>query len=267
MESKQYVIRGGIADRERLRILARVMRPTTLGLFEEAGVRPGMACLDAGCGGGDVSFDLARLVGPEGRVVGLDMDAVKLALAQREAEEQQLRSVDFRKADITTCRAEPAFDLVYARFLLTHLSDPAAAVATMRQFLRPGGILVVEDIDYTGYFCYPDCAAVWRFVELYSQSVRRRGADPNIGPRLPVLLSEAGLERVRMNVVQPAGLSGEAKLINPLTMEAIGETVVGDGAASPAEVEQLVAEMHDFARDPRTVVSMARVVQAWGCRA
>ena len=50
MTMPSYIIRGGQAGRERLRLLARVMRPTTAALFERAGVREGMRCLDVGCG-------------------------------------------------------------------------------------------------------------------------------------------------------------------------------------------------------------------------
>ena len=77
------------------------------------------------------------------------------------------------------------FDVVYGRFLLTHLPDPAAALANMRERLVPGGVLVVEDIDCTGHFCEPDSPAFRRFVELYTRTVQSRGGDPNIGPRLP----------------------------------------------------------------------------------
>jgi 2-polyprenyl-3-methyl-5-hydroxy-6-metoxy-1,4-benzoquinol methylase len=57
MAAPHYVIRGGIEGRERLRILARVMRPSTLNLFERVGIASGASCLDVGCGGGDVSFE------------------------------------------------------------------------------------------------------------------------------------------------------------------------------------------------------------------
>jgi ubiquinone/menaquinone biosynthesis C-methylase UbiE len=63
MQKSDYVIRGGIEGRERLRILSRVMRPTTLDLLRRVGIRPGMACLEIGCGGGDLAFDMARMVG------------------------------------------------------------------------------------------------------------------------------------------------------------------------------------------------------------
>ena len=259
-----YVIRGGVEGRERLRLLARVMRPTTLSLLERVGIRPRMTCLDVGCGGGDVAFDLARMVGAEGKVVGVDLDETKLAPARDEATAQQLGNVEFRKSEIGASDWRPEFAVVYARFLLTHLPDPLSALKKLRQALTPGGILVVEDIDFRGSFCHPSSPAYWRYVELYTQAVQHGGADPNIGPRLPGLLREVGCEQVQMHVVQPAGLEGEVKLVAPLTLENIADNVVTAGLASCAEVDQVVAELYEFARDPRTVIGLPRVVQAWG---
>jgi len=264
MGTERYAIRGGIEGRERLRMLARVMRPFTTGLFDRVGIREGMACVDAGCGGGDVTFDLARRTGPAGRVVGIDLDEVKLGLARTEAAALGLANVSFRQAEIGACRFDPEFDVIYSRFLLTHLPDPVAAIARMRTWLRPGGVLIVEDIDFTGHFCHPESPALRRYVELYRRAVQRRGGDPLIGPRVPGLLVDAGFDGVEMHVVQPAGISGEVKLLNAVTMENIADSVVTDGLASAAEVEQIIDELYDFGRSPRTVVSISRVVQAWG---
>jgi SAM-dependent methyltransferase len=266
-ERDHYVIQGGVEGRERLRILARVMQPTTRSLFDRVRIDAAMACLDVGCGGGDVTLELARRVGPGGRVVGWDIDETKLELARREAGEQGVGNVDFRLSDIGHGEVERQFDAVYARFLLTHLKDPAGALAGMRQMLRPGGVAIVEDIDCTGCFCHPPAAAFLRYVELYTQVVRRRGGDANIGPRLPGLLLDAGFEGIQMNVVQPAGIDGEVKLINPITMEAIADSVLSEGLATRDEIDKVVAELYELARDPRTVVSLPRVVQTWGYRA
>jgi ubiquinone/menaquinone biosynthesis C-methylase UbiE len=264
MKTSDYVIRGGIEGRERLRILSRVMQPTSLALLRRAGIRPGMVCLEIGCGGGDLAFDMARAVGPAGRVVGTDIDQKQLDLARLEAEGLHLNNIEFRFADITETAPRQEFDLVHARFVLTHLADPAQALARMRGALRPGGVVVVEDIDFRGHFCYPESAAFRRYVELYTEIVRRKGADANIGPRLPALLADAGFENVQMNVVQPAGATGEVKLVNPLTMENIAGSVLAGGLASHAEVEQLVAELYEYAQTPGTVASAARVIEAWG---
>ena len=265
-DKTHYIIRGGVEGRERLRVLARVMRPATVSLLHRAGIRPGMACLDVGCGGGDVSFELARLVGAGGRVVGMDIDEVKIGMARAEAAAQQIGNVEFRLGSIADHEGEAEFDFACARFLLSHLPEPAAALARIRQALRPGGTLVVADTDFRGHFCHPDRPALWRYVELYTATLKRRGGDANIGPRLPGLLAENGFEDVQMNVVQPAGTDGEVKLITPLTMENIAEAVLGEGLASRAEIDGIVADLYAFARAAGTVASGARVVEAWGRR-
>ena len=259
-----YIIRGGIEGRERLRILARVMQPATHALLHRAGLRAGMSCLEAGCGGGDLAFDLARMVGPQGRVVATDIDERKIEMAHGEARDQLLSNIEFLLADIYNSGPASVFDFAHARFLLTHLTDPARALNNLRKALRPGGIIAVEDIDFRGHFCHPDCAAFWRYVELYTMAVQRSGADPNIGPRLPALLADAGFEDIQMNVVQPAGITGEVKLIAPLTMENIADTVLAQGLASENEISRLVAKLYEFAGTPGTVLSIPRVVEVFG---
>jgi SAM-dependent methyltransferase len=263
MEQKNYIIRGGEQGRARLLVLSRVMRPTTLSLLKQAGIRPGMNCLEIGCGSGDVAFDLARIVGPNGTVVATDIDEIKLRLAQQEAEQHHLTNLEFRLANILEEELEN-FDLVHARFVLTHLANPQKALEKVRRSLNPGGVLAVEDVDFRGHFCHPEHSAFSRYVDLYTKTVQRRGADPNIGPRLPELLLKAGLEGVQINVVQLAAMSDESKLMAPLTMENIADSVLAEGLASPAEVERLVHELYEFARDPGTVISGPRVVQTWG---
>ena len=264
--NEQYVIKGGSDGRERLRILARIVQPTTLSLFDRVAIVPGISCLDIGCGGGDVSFELARLVGPTGKVLGVDIDKEELEIAQREAEAHNLGNVSFEVSNITEWQRNIKFDLAYARFVLTHLQDPTEALSKLFQALHPGGAVVVEDIDCTGHFSYPASPAFNRYIELYSEVVYRVGADPNIGPRLPSLLMDAKFENVQINVVQPAGLQGEVKIIHPLTMDYIRAPVLAYGLATEQEIDKIVEELYDFARDPRTLLSLPRIVQAWGYR-
>ena len=99
---------------------------------------------------------------------------------------------EFRSANVLEpIPGEDQFDVVYARFVLSHLPDPGALVTNLRSRLTPGGVMILEDVDSAGMFCHPPCDAYQRFVELYIAAVRQRGADPNIGPRLPGLLADA----------------------------------------------------------------------------
>jgi ubiquinone/menaquinone biosynthesis C-methylase UbiE len=262
--SSPYIIRGGVPGRERLRILSRVMQPSTLELLRRAGIQPGMSCIEVGCGGGDVAFDMARLVRRGGAILATDIDETKLRLARQEAGQEELTNIEFRLADITEDAPGEEFDFVHARFLLTHLQDPSAALARMWNALRPGGTIAIEDIDFTGYFSYPDCPAQRRYAELYTETVRRRGADANIGPRLPSLLEAAGFENVEMNIVQPASTSGDVKLVTPLTMENIAEACVEEGLVSREEVDRVIAELYEFANTAGTIGCMPRVFQVWG---
>jgi ubiquinone/menaquinone biosynthesis C-methylase UbiE len=258
-----YVLRVGEAGAQRLRLLARVKWPTTRALLRRAGLRRGVRCLDVGCGIGEVTLRMARWVGGDGEAVGVDREEAFLKQARREATRRRLRAA-FRVADASDLTEESAYDLVYARFLLTHLGRPAQALEQMMRAARPGGVIVVEDIDFPGHVCHPVCPAFNRYLELYQAVVRRNGGDPAIGPRLPALLWEAGVEEVGLEVVQPTFREGEGKLVAQITMEHIREAVVEAGLASHAEVDGIVAELDAFVRNPRTIMSIARVFQVWG---
>jgi 2-polyprenyl-3-methyl-5-hydroxy-6-metoxy-1,4-benzoquinol methylase len=112
---ERYVIRGGRHGYARLQVLARARRADTVELLRRAGLRPGMRCLDLGCGGGDVSFELASLAGAQGSVTGIDMDEVKLALAREAATGRGFANVEFRTGNVNDWAEPGAYDFVYCR--------------------------------------------------------------------------------------------------------------------------------------------------------
>jgi SAM-dependent methyltransferase len=261
---KHYVIRGGVQGRERLKLLSRVMHESTAALLDRAGIEEGMTCLDIGCGSGDVTIELARRVGPTGKAVGADIDSTKLDLCRADAQSLDITNVEYRTIDVREHPASGEFDVVHARFLLTHLNDPEAAVEAFYHHLKPGGRVIVQDIDFTGHFVYPESRAFRRFHELYCTAVRKRGGDPDIGPRLPLLLKQRGFADVKVIVTQPVGFEGEVKLLNALTMENIADAVLEDQLATRDEIDETVRELYEYAADEMTIAGAPRIVQAWG---
>lgn len=263
MTADTYIIQGGAPGRERLRLLSRVMRPTTMELFDRIGLQPDWTCLDVGCGGGDVSCDLARMLGENARVIGMDVDAEKLALARSEAQRAGLTNVEFQLHDFCGSGGPADFDFLYARFVLSHLPDPLAALRQMRKFLKPGATFAAEDTDFRAHFCHPPHPAHETYVRLFSATARRRGANPDIGAELPGLLREAGFSDIHVRIVQPCGYTGEVKLLSPLTLENIAASVVDAGLADEQEVNKTIAQLYEVARDETTFMSIPRVVQVW----
>lgn len=263
--AQNYVLAGGRKGADRLRLLARVKWPTTKTLLRRLGLQAGMRCLDVGCGIGAVTLKLARHVGSTGLAVGIDMDDACLELGRKAAVRLGLRA-EFRKQSVSDLREEAAYDLVFSRFLLTHLPAPDVAVRGMVRTARPGGIVAVEDIEFAAHFSDPSCGAFDRYVALYQQVVANRGGDPNIGPRLVSLLMDAGLEEVNVDVVQPTYRTGPGKGIARVTLEHIKAAVVDAGLASSDDVDAIAAELDRFVQDPATLLSLPRIFQVWGRR-
>jgi len=265
MNCSNYIIRGGDPGADRLRVLARAMMPGTLAILDRAGIGAGLSVIDLGCGSGHVAVEMAQLVGPTGRVVGLDMDERVLAHAQELAAEHGAK-VEWLLGKVQDLDIQQEFDIVYARFLLSHLPDPIDAIHRMRRAVRPGGRIVVEDVDITVHTHWPPCAAFSRYIELYAAAARARGVDASIGPRLPGLFIDAELADVQLAISMPVFRTGEEKSIARLTLSNIADTLIELGLATRTEIDRLTFELAKHEADPRSIQSTAQVFQVVGRR-
>jgi ubiquinone/menaquinone biosynthesis C-methylase UbiE len=260
-----YTIRGGRTDADRLARQARVMAAATAAFLSRVGVEEGWRCLDVGCGDGQVTLELARTVGRAGRAEGIDLDEDALAIARAAARQAGL-GAEFVRADATEPPERDTFDLAYTRLLLSHLPDAVGALRAMRDAVRPGGWVAVEDL-FTGTLrSEPPAPALDRLQEVYSATVRGHGGDPTIGPRLPVLLGVAGLDQVSEATVENPMTTVEDKLFLAELVDNMRDAMVASGAATAAELDELRADVERAARDPERVFHQARIHQVWGRR-
>jgi ubiquinone/menaquinone biosynthesis C-methylase UbiE len=262
---ERYVIRGGKRGYERLQLLARARMPDTRDLFDRVGITPGWRCLDLGCGSGDVTFEIARRIGPDGHVTGIDMDATKLELARSAAAGLGLTQVEFRSSDVSAWHERDAYDMVYSRFLLQHLQDPVDLLRRMWAALRPGGALVVEDADFDGLFCHPPNDAFDFYADNYRRVLALNGGDPAIGRKLYGYFGAAGISRPELNLVQSVYAAGEGKTLAFSTLEATADSLLEARLATPDVISAALASLARFTEDPDTIVGDPRIFQLW-CR-
>lgn len=263
--SDRYVLLGGDKAESRLKMLNNAYWPTSKILFSLIDLKKNTRFLDIGCGAGFMMRDLAKLVNNEIYLEGVDMDPRVVELAQQAFKELKIKG-EVRVADITQDKVsdENSCEYVYTRSVLTHLKAPEKILEKMVDAAKPGGIVIVEDIEFTGSFSYPKCPAYYRFAELYQGAVKLRGADPNIGPKIFKMFKEAGLKDISIHVTQPTFYEGDGKRIAEVTMEHIRKAVVDAKLASNFEINQVIQEISEFASSADTLMSFPRVYQVWG---
>ncbi|MFZ0830175.1 MAG: methyltransferase domain-containing protein [Thermoplasmata archaeon] len=263
---ERYVIRGGKEGYDRLLVLARDRWPDTLALFQRAGLAPGMRCLDLGCGGGEVTLQMAKLVAPGGRARGVDMDAVKLGLARQAAIERQVDNVEFTQTNVDDWNESNAYDAVYSRLLLQHVREPVELLRRMWAAVRPGGLLMVEDADFEGCCCEPANEAFDFYVRSYSEVLRRNAGDPVLGRKLYRHFLAAGIPHPKVTAVQPVRIEQEAKSLPWLSLQATQEAILSAGLAKRGEFDAALESLAKFCADPATLVSGPRMFQVWSRR-
>lgn len=115
--------------------------------FSLGPLRPGERVVDVGCGAGSDSLIAARMVAPDGWVIGVDMTPAMLAKARRGAEMAGLTNVEFREGLGEALPVENGWaDVVISNGVLNLLPDKAAGLAEMARVLKPGGRLQIGDI-------------------------------------------------------------------------------------------------------------------------
>jgi SAM-dependent methyltransferase len=125
----------------RLRLIEEFNDPSTFRHLHGLGVTEGWRCLEVGAGGGSVVRWLSQRVGPAGSVVAADLDVRFLG-------DISAQNVEVRRCDITQDPIESAsYDLVHARNVVAHLRDPMAALQRLAAAVKPGGWLMIEDVD------------------------------------------------------------------------------------------------------------------------
>ena len=207
-------------------------------LLRDAGIVPGMNVLDIGCGSGEVSFIVSRLVGNSGQVVGVDTNERAIAMAQSRALKQNCANVSFIQTNLTEISTElGSFDAVVGRRILMYLKNPVAVMNNILEAVKPNGLLIFQESDLTigtqSSVPMPLHDKVFNWI---AKAVASEGADINFGLKLGAKMQEAGILVKHIRAEPNIQGQGDHNSLY-FTMRNILPRITSKGIASQQEIE------------------------------
>ena len=245
---QHYILDGNDEDLRRLLSISQIAGEMARSAFRRVGLQEGWKAIDCGCGPIGGLAVMAEIVGPAGRVVGVDFSEPAVRQAQAVVTALALDNVQVVAGDIHTL--DPAglggpFDLAYTRLFLMHQPDPVRTLSQIAGLLHPGSFLVAQEaLRSPAPRSHPHLNALGAYWELLHEVMERvGGAAQGAVDDLERSARAAGLEVV--------GTEGCFFTIEPVlgfdlhasTLAAARERAVGSGIASEEQVDELVGEL------------------------
>jgi SAM-dependent methyltransferase len=241
MTSSTYALRLSDDELGRYRMMAARARAEEADLWDRARIVPGAWVADVGCGPGAMLVALAEVVGPTGRVTGIDADPAAVGAARVALAAARMRggvapgTVRPGRADATGI-SPGSVDTVMLRHVLAHNGGSEQRIVDhLATLVRPGGHVYLLDVDITAATSTGMPPEAEELQAHYLRWHESQGNDPRIGRRLPDLVRAAGLTVVEhrgwtVGGPAPRGMRGPAW--------AARDELVRAGLATPADVRR-----------------------------
>jgi len=237
MTQTEYVFQNTEDRREfdRLRSIEAIFDPATRKRLLSAGLREGWRCLEVGPGAGSIMAWMSEKVGPSGGVTAVDLNARFL--------NNPPSNVRVLNGDIRAVALEPeSFDLAHARYVLVHIPEFRSVLEKLRGALRPGGVLVLEEPDFSvSRALVGEESEAQSFGKVHRAIIHMyssKGMDHAIGGKLPSLFQELGLKNLRIENDSPIsqGGSGIAEMMR-MSASQLKDKYMATGEATAEDIE------------------------------
>ena len=265
-----YVLGDSANERHRLQRQADLIGGFTHHVLEQAGITAGMTVLDVGCGAGDVALLLADVVGPDGRVVGVDRNPAILTAAERRTTAAGYANVRFVAGDLNDPDVDLGhdFDAAVGRLVLMYNPDTEAALRAIADRVAPGGIVAFQEADFTWFaHSIPPLPLMTSVRHWISGAFAAGGSDPHIGFRLPQAFAAAGLPgpRLQFDTLMGGGTDFGGYQYAALTVRSLLPAIEAAGIATAAEIDidTLADRLRDAVVAADATITTVSLVAAW----
>jgi SAM-dependent methyltransferase len=264
----RYVLPTGSADSERLDVIHAVYGALSEKGLEQASIGSAMRAADIGCGTGTVSRWMAARMAPAGRIDAIDIAPDQIEVASSITPRAGSAAIHYQLGSAyQPGLPESAYDVVFCRLVLCHLKQPQEAVAQMARLLRPGGRLVLVDMDLRDIFTMPHCEHYPAYVrECVIPYQTRIGVDYSVGLKLPQLIIGAGLKAQFVAADQPIFRGGPGKHLWEKTWTFALQRAVPEGIVTMERGMELIGGMEAHTANPDVWVAVAKMFAVVGSK-
>lgn len=184
--------------REASRLTRKVNPEAWMKKYIEPHLFSGAEVLSVGCGPGNIIRAIAK-AHPRVNATGIDLSPTRIQQAN-ESDHRSSRA-RFVCGDARQMKfASGSFDLVYTRMLLQYIQNKENAVSEMVRVCKPGGLVLMQDLDGQLVWHYPEEALMQETIHRVMKSLAETGFDPFVGRKLFWMVRNAGLEKIQVQV-------------------------------------------------------------------
>ena len=264
LDKEKYSLSVGESDLKRMTMIGEIYMPYCEDFLFENGLAPGLQVADIGCGPGNVSLWLAEKVGEAGKVVSIDNSDEQLAILNKRILENEVCNISTYKTDIYEIdKIKERFDLIFCRFLFIHLSHPLLAMQKLKNLLKPGGSLIIAELDNSTWFSYPESVALMNDTALLCKVGIKKEADFCIGPKLFGYFRQANFNTINVKIAQPVLLDKQREYLI-LKCKAWANTYLEYNLIYTVDLERMIEGLYDIINDRDYLLAGAKMYLTCG---
>ncbi len=264
--SAAYPLSGTQTELERLLAQAESYELRARRLLDQINIQPGWRVLDIGCGPIGILDLLSEYVGAQGVVVGLEREPRFAEMARAEIAKRGLRNVRIVQADALSSGLEKnSFDLVHERLVMVNVSAREQLLSEMISLARPGGTVILEDIDNVSWLCHPAHQSWDVLRDTFHTVFHANGGNGFIGRALPGMLRARGVQNVQVQIDVDTPPQGDYRRNHLVSLiDSLHDKVIALGLLDEKKLADHRSALMQHLEKPETVVIDKLFVQVWG---
>ena len=266
MPENGYTLGSSYKEFQRLNLQSLTFENETTHTLELARIEAGMKCLDMGCGFGDTTFLISKLVGHDGKVLGMDMNSECIETAKRRLKVSGVNNIDFAVGNACdTGFKESSFDFIFSRFLFQHLKDCNAVIDEMARVVSGSGTICTEELDHALWISYPEDPHLESLRKSYIHLLEIYGLDAYIARKIYKLFLEINLKpNVGAYSICVPMIKDPYNLLGVKMAEVLKDKIIKNNLMSIQEYHVMLKGLTDYSRTSDGMVTYAITFRVWG---